>query len=220
MIRFENATKMVQAKGIRKPILDRVTLTIPRGRSIGLLGRNGAGKSTLLRLMAGTLGLDSGRIIRQGLVSWPLGFKGSFQPSLTGEQNVRFVARIYGVDTEELIEYVQDFAELGAFFKAPVGTYSSGMKARLAFGVSMGVKFDYYLVDEITAVGDANFKKKSKIAFQTRLKDSDVIMVSHSTATIRSYCDCGIVLERGKLTFYDSISDAISVHNDNMKVSA
>ncbi len=220
MIRLENATKIVQSKGIRKPILDGVSLTIPRGQSIGLLGRNGAGKSTLLRLISGTLALDSGRIIRHGLVSWPLGFQGSFQPSLTGEQNVRFVARIYGVDTEELIEYVQDFAELGAFFRAPVGTYSSGMKARLAFGISMGVKFDYYLVDEITAVGDTNFKKKCKIVFETRLHDSDVIMVSHSTATIREYCDCGIVLERGKLTFYDSVKDAIAVHNKNMKESA
>jgi capsular polysaccharide transport system ATP-binding protein len=220
MIRLENATKTVQAKGIKKPILDGVSLTIPRGKSIGLLGRNGAGKSTLLRLIAGTLGLDAGRIIRHGLVSWPLGFQGSFQPSLTGEQNVRFVARIYGVDTEELIDYVEDFAELGAFFRAPVGAYSSGMKARLAFGLSMGVKFDYYLVDEITAVGDANFKKKCKMVFQTRLQDSDVIMVSHTTSTIRSYCDCGIVLERGKLTFYESVDDAIKVHDKNMRESA
>lgn len=220
MIRLENATKTVQAKGIKKPILDRVSLTIPRGKSIGLLGRNGAGKSTLLRLIAGTIGLDAGRIIRHGLVSWPLGFQGSFQPSLTGEQNVRFVARIYGVDTEELIDYVEDFAELGAFFRAPVGAYSSGMKARLAFGLSMGVKFDYYLVDEITAVGDANFKKKCKMVFQTRLQDSDVIMVSHATSTIRGYCDCGIVLERGKLTFYESVDDAIKVHDKNMRESA
>jgi capsular polysaccharide transport system ATP-binding protein len=220
MIRLESATKFAKAKGIKKTILDKVNLTIPRGKSVGLLGRNGAGKSTLLRLIAGTLRLDSGRIVRQGLVSWPLGFAGSFQPSLTGEQNVRFVARIYGVDTQELISYVKDFAELGAFFQAPVGAYSSGMKARLAFGLSMGVKFDYYLVDEITAVGDTNFKNKCKAVFETRLQDSDVIMVSHSTQTIRSYCDCGIVLERGKLTYYESVDEAIEIHTRNMKVAA
>ena len=220
MIRLVNATKFARAKGIKKPILDGVNLTIPRGRSIGLLGRNGAGKSTLLSLIAGTLSLDGGQILREGLISWPLGFQGSFQPSLSGEQNVRFVARIYGVDTRELIDYVEDFAELGAFFRAPVSTYSSGMKARLAFGLSMGVNFDYYLVDEITAVGDTNFKNKCKKVFDTRLQYSDVIMVSHSTATIREYCDCGIVLERGKLMFYESVNDAIEVHNRNMKESA
>jgi capsular polysaccharide transport system ATP-binding protein len=133
---------------------------------------------------------------------------------------VRFVARIYGVDTQELIEYVEDFAELGDFFRAPIRTYSSGMKARLAFGISMGVMFDYYLVDEITAVGDTNFKNKCKAVFDTRLQYSDVIMVSHSTATIREYCDCGIVLERGKLMFFESVDDAIEVHNRNMKESA
>lgn len=217
MIRLEQATKFARAKGINKPIIQGASLVLQRGRSIGLLGRNGAGKSTLLRLIAGTIKLDSGRIVRHGKISWPLGFSGSFQATMTGEQNVRFVARIYGVDTRELIQYVEEFAELGPFFKAPVGTYSSGMKARLAFGLSMGVNFDYYLVDEITAVGDANFKKKCKIVFESRLQDSDVIMVSHSTTTIRDYCDCGVVMENGKLTYYDDIEDAISAHNRNMK---
>lgn len=219
MIRLEQASKFVYARGTKKPILDGVSLVLKRGRSVGLLGRNGAGKSTLLRLFAGTIRLDSGRIVREGRISWPLGFQGSFQPNLTGEQNVRFVARIYGVDSEELIAYVANFAELGAFFRSPVSTYSSGMKARLAFGLSMGVNFDYYLVDEITAVGDANFKKKCHEVFQTRLSASDVIMVSHSTATIREYCNCGIVLEKGKLTYFDDVEAAISAHDKNMKDS-
>lgn len=219
MIRLEQASKFVYARGTKKPILDGVSLVLKRGRSVGLLGRNGAGKSTLLRLFAGTIRLDGGRIVRRGRISWPLGFQGSFQPNLTGEQNVRFVARIYGVDSEELIDYVSDFAELGVFFRSPVSSYSSGMKARLAFGLSMGVNFDYYLVDEITAVGDANFKKKCHEVFRTRLVDSDVIMVSHSTATIREYCDCGIVLEKGKLTYFDDVEDAIRTHDRNMEDS-
>ncbi|QYA08668.1 ABC transporter ATP-binding protein [Agrobacterium larrymoorei] len=217
MIRLENASKYVRTKGIKKAILENASLVLRRGRSVGLLGRNGAGKSTLLQLIAGSLQLDRGRIVREGKISWPLGFQGSFQPSMSGEQNVRFVARIYGLDTAELVEYVKEFAELGEFFHAPVGTYSSGMKARLAFGVSMGVKFDYYLVDEITAVGDANFKKKCHDIFKNRMKDSDVIMVSHSTSTIRDYCESGIVLEKGKLTFFDDVEDAILVHDRNMK---
>ncbi|KGD85971.1 MULTISPECIES: ABC transporter ATP-binding protein [Rhizobium/Agrobacterium group] len=216
MIRLERATKFVRMKGISKPIINDVSFVIPRGRSVGLLGRNGAGKSTLLQIIAGTLELDKGRIVRQGKISWPLGFQGSFQGNLSGEQNVRFVARIYGVDTEELVAYVADFAELGAFYKAPVRTYSSGMRARLAFGVSMGVRFDYYLVDEITAVGDTNFKRKSQQVFKERLADSDVIMVSHSATTLRDYCESGIVLEDGKLTYYDNLEDAIAVHERNM----
>ncbi|MET3854328.1 ABC transporter ATP-binding protein [Rhizobium sp. OAE497] len=218
MIRLEDATKYARAKGINKTILDRVNLVMPRGKSVGLLGRNGAGKSTLLRLIAGTIQLDGGRIVRRAKVSWPLGFAGSFQGSMTGEQNVRFVARIYGVDTEQLVDYVADFADLGPFFRAPTSTYSSGMKARLAFGLSMGVNFDYYLVDEITAVGDANFKAKCKAVFEDRLQDSDVVMVSHSTSTIRDYCDTGIVLEDGKLTYYEDVEHAIEAHDRNMRM--
>jgi capsular polysaccharide transport system ATP-binding protein len=217
MIRLDRATKLVRMKGVRKTIIDDVSLTIPRGKSVGLLGRNGAGKSTLLQIIAGTLDLDSGRIVKEGKISWPLGFQGSFQGNLSGEQNVRFVARIYGVDTEELVAYVKEFAELGEFFQAPVRTYSSGMKARLAFGVSMGVRFDYYLVDEITAVGDTNFKRKSQKVFKERLSGSDVIMVSHSSQALRDYCSTGIVLEDGKLTYYDDLEQAIDVHENNMK---
>lgn len=217
MIRLEHATKLVRMKGIKKTILKDATLTIPRGRSVGLLGRNGAGKSTLLQIIAGTLDLDSGRVIRKGKVSWPLGFSGSFQGNLSGEQNVRFVARIYGVDTQELVNFVADFAELGVFFHAPVRTYSSGMKARLAFGVSMGVKFDYYLVDEITAVGDTNFKRKSQQVFKERLSGSDVVMVSHSAGTLRAYCETGIVLEDGNLTYFADLDEAIAVHEKNLK---
>lgn len=217
MIRLEQATKIARSKGIQKTIIKDVDLTINRGRSVGLLGRNGAGKSTLLRLIAGATRLDSGRIVREGKVSWPLGFAGSFQSVMTGEQNVRFVARVYGVDSDDLIEYVKDFAELGPFFKAPISSYSSGMKARLAFGLSMGVNFDYYLVDEITAVGDINFKRKCRGVFNDKLAGSDVIMVSHSTNTIREYCQSGIVLENGKMNFYADVEDAIRVHNDNMR---
>ena len=216
MIRLDRLTKRFKLKGEMRYIARDVSFTVPRGNSIGLLGRNGAGKSTLLRLIAGTIKPSSGRIIRLANVSFPLGFQGSFNGSLTGEQNVRFVARIYGHDTEQLVDYVQDFAELGKSYYMPVKSYSSGMKARLAFGVSMGIDFDYYLVDEITAVGDSNFKKKCKRVFEEKLQDSDIIMVSHSNGALKEYCTTGIVLEDGNLTFFNDIDDAISMHNDNM----
>ena len=183
---------------------------------MGLLGRNGAGKSTMIGMIAGTVKPNTGTILRHGSISWPLGFAGSFAVDLTGAQNIRFVARIYGIDTDALVDYVQDFAELGDFLDMPVRSYSSGMKARLAFGLSMGVSFDWYLVDEITAVGDAAFKRKSLAAFHERLSSAGLLMVSHSTGTIRSYCTCGLVLEGGKVRFFADVEEAIAVHDRNM----
>lgn len=217
MIRLEHVSKAYPAAGRTKVIMRDVSLTLRRGRSVGLLGRNGAGKTTLLRMIGGRVLPDAGRIIREANVSWPLGFSGGFNSSLTGAQNVRFIARIYGVDTDDLVRFVTDFSELGRFMHMPVGTYSSGMKSRLAFGASMGIDFDVYLVDEITAVGDASFRKKCSDAFRARRDRADVIMVSHSTGSIRQYCNCGVVLEDGALTFYDDVEDAIAAHERNMK---
>lgn len=216
MIRLEHVTKFYKHKGEKKYIVKDVSFTIPRGNSIGLVGRNGAGKSTLLRVIAGTIRPDSGRILRHARVSFPLGFQGSFNPHMTGEQNVRFVARIYQRNTQELIEYVREFSELNKAFYMPVKTYSSGMKARLAFGVSMGIDFDYYLIDEITAVGDKRFRAKCREAFEEKLAHSDIIMVSHSPSHLKDYCTVGIVLEAGELVYYSNVDDAIAVHDKNM----
>ncbi|WP_346900611.1 ABC transporter ATP-binding protein [uncultured Roseibium sp.] len=217
MIRLEHVTKFYKHRGQKRYIAKDVSFTVPRGNSIGLIGRNGAGKSTLLKVIAGTIRPNSGRILRYARVSFPLGFAGSFNPALTGEQNVRFVARIYQHDTNQLIDYVRDFAELGKAFYMPVKTYSSGMKARLAFGVSMGIEFDYYLIDEVTAVGDKRFRVKCREAFEKKLEHSDIIMVSHSVGNLKEYCTTGIVLEGGELTYYSNIDDAVKVHNENMK---
>ncbi|MFO7854800.1 MAG: ABC transporter ATP-binding protein [Paracoccaceae bacterium] len=214
---FENVSKEFRVKGGVKTVVRDLNMAIPRGRSLALLGRNGAGKSTLLSMVAGALKPDRGRILRNANISFPLGFAGSFHKDLTGAQNVRFVARIYGVDEEMLIDYVQDFAEIGPFIDQPVRVYSSGMKARLAFGVSMGIRFDVYLVDELTAVGDQNFKKKSKAVFESKLANSDVIMVSHSVNQLRRYCDCGLVLEDGRLEVFDDLEAAIERHHLNMR---
>ena len=216
MIEFRRVSKHYLTPTSRKVVLDELTLTLPAGAKVGVLGRNGAGKSTLLGMIAGTVRPDAGSIRRHGAISWPLGFGGSFHPELSGVQNVRFVARIYGIDTDALVAYVRDFAELGDFFHMPVRSYSSGMKARLAFGMSMGIHFDWYLVDEITAVGDAAFKKKSLSVFRHRLKDAGLLMASHSVGTIRSYCTSGLVLENGRAIYHDDIEAAIAAHAGNM----
>ena len=159
---------------------------------------------------------DTGSIDVTGTVSWPVGFKGSFHGQLTGAQNTRFIARVYGVDTESLLDYVRDFSELGDQFYMPVRTYSSGMRSRLAFGVSIGIPFDTYLVDEVTSVGDAAFKRKSRIVFLERMEKAGAIVVTHSMRQLRKLCQAGAILKDGILTYYDDIDEAIDVHHANM----
>ena len=186
MIELDGISKAYTLKGVKKVLFQDLSFTFPTGRNVAIMGANGAGKSTLMKMIAGSEMPDSGRVLRHGRISWPLGFTGGFNGTMTGLENVRFVSRIYGQDTERVIEQVQDFAELGPSLKLPIKTYSSGMRARLAFGLSMAIDFDCYLIDEITAVGDENFRKKSEQVFKEKLARSQIIMISHSHATIRS----------------------------------
>ena len=218
MIRLENLTKIYYTDGRRNLVADRLNAVFPTGASVALLGRNGAGKSTLLRMIAGTAMPTSGRIVSDGTISWPVGFAGSFHTDLTGAQNVRFVARIYGVDTDELVDYVDDFAGLGPSYHLPFGSYSSGMRSRLAMGCSMGIDFDTYLVDEVTSVGDAEFRDKSQRVFMDRVQNASAVVVSHSMPMIRRLCTMGAVLDRGHMTVFDSIDDAINYHEYIMGV--
>ncbi len=209
MIELVDVSKTYSLKGVKKVILDHVSYSFPHDRNIAIMGMNGAGKSTLMRLISGIELPDSGHIYRDVKVSWPMGFARGFNGTMTGLENVRFVARIYGADTEFVISYVQEFAELGKSLSLPIATYSSGMKARLAFGLSLAIDFDCYLIDEITAVGDARFKRKSKAAFDNKLKNASLIMISHSEAAIKSYCDSGVLLHEGCIYYYDKIAELI-----------
>ncbi|QUS58861.1 ABC transporter ATP-binding protein [Pseudovibrio brasiliensis] len=215
MIEFRDVRKTYRLKGVTKTILSGLTARFPKGKNIGILGHNGAGKSTLMRLIAGAELPDSGQIKRNVNISWPLGFGGGFAGQMTGIENVRFVARMYGEDTERMVEFVEDFSELGPSMTLPIQTYSSGMRARLAFGISMAINFKCYLIDEVTAVGDARFKRKCDEVFQTKLKHANIIMISHSEATIKKLCDTACLLHEGNLTMYDSIDEALAVHREN-----
>lgn len=216
MIRFENLSKFFWTPQGRRTILEDVTLTIPSGVSVGLLGRNGAGKSTLLEMIGGTIRPNTGRIITTGTMSWPVGFSGSFHGDMTGVQNTRFIARVYGVESDDLCDFVADFSELGDYFNAPVRTYSSGMRSRLAFGISIGIPFDTYLVDEVTSVGDAAFKLKSREVFEDRMRHAGAIVVTHSSAQLRKLCHAGAVLEDGRMHYFEDVEDAIRMHQSNM----
>lgn len=219
MIRLQNVRKAFVTGGSQKVVARNITATFPTGVAVALLGRNGAGKSTLLQMIAGTMEPSSGTITSSGTISWPVGFAGSFHRDLTGAQNTRFVARVYGVDTDALSAFVEDFAELGGHFHMPLRTYSSGMKSRLSFGVSMGIRFDTYLIDEVTAVGDAAFKQKSGEVFLERIQHSGAILVSHGLTKVRKLCTAGAVLENGALTYFDDLEEAIWQHRQNMGIA-
>lgn len=208
MIELHNVTKAYRTRSGSHLVLDNVSLQFPPGVNVGILGRNGAGKSTLLRVIAGIELPDFGTVYRKGRISWPLGFAGGFNASLSGEENCRFVARIYGEDIDHVVDFARDFAELGEFFYMPIRTYSSGMRARLAFGLSMAIDFNVYLVDEVTAVGDQRFRSKCRSAFAERRNRASIIMVSHDMKTISEYCDRCAMLHEGDLLLYEDMKQA------------
>ncbi|WP_126977807.1 ABC transporter ATP-binding protein [Frigidibacter oleivorans] len=220
MIRLHALCKRHVAGGVCRVVADAITAELPGGRSIALLGRNGAGKSSLLRMIAGTLAPDSGRISSSGSISWPVGFAGAFHGELTGAQNARFVARIYGVDSDRLCADVEAVARLGPHIHQPVRSYSSGLRARLAFGLSMAIRFDTYLVDEVTSVGDAAFRLHSEALLRDRLRGASAIVVSHQIGMLRRLCDMGAVLDRGRLTLFDDLEAAIRHHGRLMQAEA
>lgn len=213
MIALQNVTKVYHGRGFENTVLNNVDLVINRGDSIGVCGANGVGKSTLLRLIAGIERPTSGHVRRTMSTSWPIGYGSVFQGALTGADNARFVARIYGRDEKKLLDYVQDFAQLGAYFHEPVKTYSAGMGARLAFGVSLAIEFDCYIVDEITGAGDERFRVRSEQALTDRRDRGTLIMVSHDTHTLLRYCTRGAVVYGGAVTLYDTIQEAADVHH-------
>lgn len=217
MIELKNVTKYFKTEGEKKYILKNVTLTIPSNVNIGILGRNGAGKSTFLRMLGGIDFPTVGTITSKNTFSWPMGLSGGFQGSMTGRQNVKFVCRIYGKTTQEIndiIESVQEFAEIGDYFDMPIKIYSSGMKGRLSFGLSLAFDFDYLIIDETLSTGDANFKQKATDALQKKIESCNVLLVSHSATTLKKICNAGIVVNDGLLYYYEDIEDAIASYQD------
>ncbi|HIO91251.1 MAG TPA: ABC transporter ATP-binding protein [Leucothrix mucor] len=210
MIEFQNISKAYALGSGKKVLLDNVSFFFGEGVNIGILGVNGAGKSTTLRMIAGSEAPDKGRILRSGTFSWPLGFAAGFNGSLSGEENLRFICRIYAADIAQVTLSVAEFSELGEALYEPVSTYSTGMRARLAFALSMAIEFDVYLVDEIMGVGDRLFQEKCRAAFNEKSKKSSIIMVSHSMNTIRDYSDVVLLLSKGKVEIYDDVEEAIT----------
>jgi capsular polysaccharide transport system ATP-binding protein len=210
MIALDGVSKVYRTRNGRRTVLDDVSVTFESGYNFGVLGVNGAGKSTLIRLIAGSEVPDLGVVRRHARVSFPLGFGGTFHGALSGRENVAFIARIYGARLRGVLDYVEDFSELGEYFDMPVNTYSAGMRARLAFASCLALDFDLYLIDEVTEVGDQHFRQKCAAAFRERMQRADIILVTHNIHTLRQYCDRGAILANGKLTLFDEIGAALS----------
>ena len=216
MIALENVTKHYPTRDGYVTVLDQVNLTVGPGEKVGILGRNGAGKSTMIRLISGAESPTSGKIRRDMSVSWPLAFGGAFQGTLTGLDNLRFICRVYGTSTEDKIEGVQAFSELGRYLREPVKNYSAGMRARLAFAISMAVEFDCFLIDEIVAVGDARFTEKCQHELFEKRRDRAMIIVSHQIAFVRDHCNRAAVLNGGKLETYNDVEEALAVYSKQL----
>jgi capsular polysaccharide transport system ATP-binding protein len=219
MIIVEDVHKRYQTDhGPGKWVLQGISFTIPRNLSVGLIGANGVGKSTLLRIIGGVDQPNKGHVERHCRVSWPMGFGGGLQGSLTGRQNAKFVCRIHGHedDIPDRIAFIQDFAEIGDAFDEPVKTYSSGMRSRLQFGLSLAFDFDMYISDEVTSAGDAAFKNKAAAAFKNLADHASLIMVSHSDGTLKQFCSAGIWIHDGKAHWFDQIDDALKAYKSSL----
>jgi capsular polysaccharide transport system ATP-binding protein len=221
MIIVKNLSKRYQTDhGAGKWVLRDISFVIPPRLSVGIVGGNGAGKSTLLRIVAGVDVPTRGSVERRSRVSWPMGFGGGLQGNLTGRQNAKFICRIHGHedDIPERLQQIQDFAEIGDAFDEPIKHYSSGMRSRLQFAMSLAFNFDVYISDEVTAAGDAAFRKKAREAFKHQAQNASIIMVSHDDSTLRRFCTAGIWLNDGRAQWFDRIGEAIKAYKGSLKL--
>ncbi len=213
MISVEHVSKRYLMRQGWRTVLHDINFTLQKGEKIGILGRNGAGKSTLIRLISGVEPPSEGEIKRTMSISWPLAFSGAFQGSLTGMDNLRFICRIYNVDIDYVKNFTEEFSELGQYLYEPVKRYSSGMKARLAFALSLAVEFDCYLIDEVIAVGDSRFAEKCRYELFEKRKERSIILVSHSHSAMKQYCDNAMVLENGHMHTFEDMDKAYEYYN-------
>jgi capsular polysaccharide transport system ATP-binding protein len=215
MIELQSLTKSYPTPHGRRYVFRDLNFKFPEGANVGLIGPNGAGKSTLLRLLGGIDSPDAGRVVSRGRISWPVGLGGGFQGTLSGRDNVRFVCRVNGAvgpDMKQKLRFVEDFAELGEYFDFPMKSYSSGMRSRLAFGLSMAFDFDYYLIDEVMAVGDSSFRTKCQALMKEKMERSTLILVSHSMVDIKQFCDMVVYIDAGTAVLYEDVRSGVKAY--------
>jgi capsular polysaccharide transport system ATP-binding protein len=217
MIRLENISKHYETTRGEKTVLHEINLQISPGEKVGIVGRNGAGKSTLISVLGGVILPDSGTITQEMSLSWPVGFDSGVQGTMTGIDNINFICRVYGVNVEDVLPFVQDFSELGRYIYEPVNTYSAGMKARLNFAMSMAIDFDCMLIDEVLAVGDQRFKERCHEELLVKRKERAIVLVSHEAGTIAEICDSAYVLVEGCLHHFNEVEEAYLFYTESMQ---
>src|SRR5271156_2204452 len=216
MLSVEQVSKVYETRQGPYQVFEDVSFTLHRGRNLGILGRNGAGKSTMIRLISGAERPTTGRIRRGMRVSWPLAFAGAFAHNLTGLDNLKFVCRVYGVPYKPLVPFVEEFTELGIYFREPVLHYSNGMLTRLAFALSMAIEFDCFLIDEAMVVGDVRFHERCHVELFHKRKDRAFILVTHEANVIKLYCKNACVLHEGRLLPFPSVDAAYDFYESTM----
>lgn len=215
MIELRNLSKSYVTPVGRRYVFKNLSFVFPPGANIGLIGRNGAGKSTLLRLLGGIDQPDTGAVVTDARISWPVGLSGGFAGGLSARENVNFVCRVQGASgrtLREMVHFVEEFAEIGEHFDLPMQGYSSGMRSRVAFGLSMAFDFDYFLIDEVMAVGDAQFRTKSREVLLQRLQSANLIMTSHAMTDIRQFCNIVLLVEQGQVRFFEDVEAGIRAY--------
>lgn len=217
MIELKDLFKTYPTRQGRRVVLDKINMRVGKGQRLGILGRNGSGKSTLIRMISGVEPPTSGQVHRGMSVSWPLAFGGAFQPFLTGLDNLRFICRVYGAEHKNVLPFVEEFTELGLYLREPVEHYSSGMRARLAFALSLAIEFDCFLIDEVVAVGDSRFHEKCRVELFEKRKDRAIILVSHTPEQIRNHCESASVLVNGKLRLFEHVDEAYSYYESSVQ---
>lgn len=219
-LRAINLGKSFVNEGRRTVVFAGVNFEIGEGERIAILGRNGQGKSTLIKILGGVLRATEGRVVTDLSTSWPLGFSGGFQGSLSGLDNIRFISRIYGKRYKDMVAFVDDFSELGAKLLEPVKHYSDGMRARLAFGLSLAIDFDCYLIDEVIAVGDASFREKCQHALLHTDDRRALVLTTHDVHVVRQYCNKAVILHNGRARVFDDINFATDLYGALSLMSA
>jgi len=214
MLEFENVSKSYWTGMQRKVILDRVSFRVELGNSLGVLAPNGTGKTTLINMMAGLEKPDEGIIRRGARISFPLGFMGGVVSRVSAVENSRYIARLYGLDPDYVEAFCRWLCNLGEYFEQPLGTYSSGMRARFSFALMLALDFDIYLIDEgMPSSTDAEFNRKAGDILRERLRTTTVIIVSHQPQVLEKFARSAAVLMDGKLHMFDTLEEAKELYD-------
>ena len=214
MLEFDMVSKSFWTGTQRKVILDRASFRVDLGESLGILAPNGTGKTTMIKMMAGLEKPDEGEIRRNCRVSFPLGFMGGVVSKISARENARFIARLYGLDPDYVESFCRWLCGLEEYFDQPVGTYSSGMRARFTFSLMLALDFDIYLIDEgMPSSTDVDFNRRAGDVLAERLRTTTIVIISHQAEILQKFARKAAVLMDGRLHMFDTLEEAKQLYD-------